>query len=120
VAEVATEATITCPECRSILRETMPTNACQFFYKCPGCGVTLKPLTGDCCVFRSYSDHQCPPKQAGSDPLLTLHGRAESDRVAVGISMHALMLPPRTILRLSHLGTSRTPVRGEFVGVIHV
>ncbi|WP_283809857.1 GDCCVxC domain-containing (seleno)protein [Bradyrhizobium sp. MOS003] len=29
----------------------MPTDACQFFSDCKGCGERLKPLLGDCCVF---------------------------------------------------------------------
>jgi hypothetical protein len=41
----------------------MPTNACQYFYRCEGCGTTLKPLPGDCCVFCSYSDTPCVPRQ---------------------------------------------------------
>ncbi len=41
----------------------MPPNACQYFYTCLGCGVVLKPLLGDCCVFCTYADHVCPPKQ---------------------------------------------------------
>ena len=57
------EATITCPECGATALETMPTNACVYFYVCTGCGVTLRPLPGDCCVFCSYSEHVCPPKQ---------------------------------------------------------
>ncbi len=43
----------------------MPTDACQFFYECKGCGVLLKPLPGDCCVYCSYGDVPCPPIQAG-------------------------------------------------------
>ena len=58
-----TVATIVCPECGHAENETMPTNACQYFYSCVGCGVTLKPLPGDCCVFCSYADQVCPPKQ---------------------------------------------------------
>ena len=34
---------ITCPECRHSETETMPTNACQWFYDCKGCGAVLKP-----------------------------------------------------------------------------
>jgi hypothetical protein len=60
----AAEATITCPECRFANRETMPENACLHFYTCTSCGTTLRPLEGDCCVFCSYSDQLCPPKQA--------------------------------------------------------
>ncbi|WP_395612206.1 GDCCVxC domain-containing (seleno)protein [Allosphingosinicella sp.] len=56
-------STLTCPECGKASIETMPTNACQFFYDCPHCGVLLKPLPGDCCVFCSYGDVPCPPIQ---------------------------------------------------------
>ena len=59
------EGTITCPQCGAKAHEQMPTNACQFFYTCPACQAILKPLPGDCCVFCSYSDVACPPKQAG-------------------------------------------------------
>ena len=43
----------------------MPTDACQFFYECKGCGARLKPKLGDCCVFCSYGSVPCPPIQAG-------------------------------------------------------
>ena len=43
--------------------ETMPTNACQFFYECLGCGELLRPKPGDCCVFCSYGTVACPPIQ---------------------------------------------------------
>ena len=64
---VVTEATITCPACGAAAVESMPTNACQYFYPCSSCGTLLKALTGDCCVFCSYSDQVCPPKQTGED-----------------------------------------------------
>lgn len=63
--QVVTEATITCPKCAHKNLEAMPLDACQFFYMCDSCGTTLRPLSGDCCVFCSYSDQLCPPKQAG-------------------------------------------------------
>ena len=44
-------STLTCPECGHVETETMPTDACQYFYDCKGCGTVLKPLPGDCCVF---------------------------------------------------------------------
>src|SRR6266704_2323276 len=44
--------------------ETMPTDACQFFYECKGCGAVLKPNPGDCCVFCSFGSVKCPPRQA--------------------------------------------------------
>jgi transposase-like protein len=59
------ESTITCPKCGHQATETMPTDACRFFYNCKGCGERLKPLDGDCCVFCSYGTMPCPPKQAG-------------------------------------------------------
>src|SRR3546814_15376318 len=56
-------STLTCPHCGHQATETMPTNACQFFYDCRGCGAVLKPKQGDCCVFCSYGDVPCPPIQ---------------------------------------------------------
>ncbi len=56
-------STITCPACGHRKTETMPADACQYFYECESCKVLLKPLAGDCCVFCSYGDHPCPPKQ---------------------------------------------------------
>jgi hypothetical protein len=54
---------LTCPECGHARSETMPVDACQFFYDCTGCGVLLKPQPGDCCVFCSYGAVPCPPVQ---------------------------------------------------------
>ena len=54
---------ITCPECGKEKEETMPTDACQYFYVCEGCRITLKPKKGDCCVFCSYGSVPCPPIQ---------------------------------------------------------
>lgn len=58
-------STITCPDCSAAREETMPTDACLFFYSCGGCGKRLRPLPGDCCVFCSYGTVKCPPIQAG-------------------------------------------------------
>jgi len=57
------ESTITCPECGHQQTELMPTDACQFFWDCPKCGVKLKPKEGDCCVFCSFGSIPCPPIQ---------------------------------------------------------
>ncbi|MBI1213459.1 MAG: hypothetical protein GC190_18520 [Alphaproteobacteria bacterium] len=62
--EVADLSTITCPSCGHRKTETMPTDACLFFYECTGCGVRLRPKPGDCCVFCSYGSDHCPPKKA--------------------------------------------------------
>jgi hypothetical protein len=59
------DAVITCPNCGTRSREVMPEDACQHFYRCAGCGEVLRPREGDCCVFCSYSDQVCPPKQTG-------------------------------------------------------
>ena len=36
-------STISCPECGHKQEESMPTNACQFFYECLNCKIVLKP-----------------------------------------------------------------------------
>ena len=56
-------STITCPYCSRAQSEVMPTDACQFFYDCKGCGALLRPKPGDCCVFCSYGSAPCPPVQ---------------------------------------------------------
>jgi hypothetical protein len=63
--QVWLKSTLTCPACGARTTETMPTDACQYFYDCPGCGTVLKPKSGDCCVFCSYGDTPCPPVQVG-------------------------------------------------------
>ncbi len=60
------QSTIVCPHCATAAIETMPTDACQYFYDCKSCGAVLKPLAGDCCVYCSFGDVKCPSKQAGS------------------------------------------------------
>ena len=63
---VILESTITCPTCGAHHTETMPTDACQWFYECTTCKTLLKPKAGDCCVFCSYGTVKCPPIQQGS------------------------------------------------------
>jgi hypothetical protein len=65
--EIILQSTITCPECGHTETEQMPTDACQWFYECKGCGVLLKPKKGDCCVYCSYGTVACPPIQEGTD-----------------------------------------------------
>lgn len=57
------QSTLTCPHCSAQRTETMPTDACQFFYDCKACGARLTPLAGHCCVFCSYGSVPCPPIQ---------------------------------------------------------
>ncbi|WP_366075807.1 GDCCVxC domain-containing (seleno)protein [Phenylobacterium sp.] len=61
-----TRSTLTCPHCGHRATETMPSDACQYFYDCRGCGAVLRPKPGDCCVFCSYGDMPCPPTQTVS------------------------------------------------------
>lgn len=56
-------STITCPDCGYRKEETMPTNACQYFYECNSCKTILKPTGTDCCVYCSYGTVTCPPIQ---------------------------------------------------------
>src|SRR5215469_4947089 len=65
---VIPSSTITCPACGTAKTETMPTDACQYFYECTGCGELLRPKPGGCCVFCSYGSVPCPPIQAGETP----------------------------------------------------
>jgi hypothetical protein len=65
--ETQARSTLTCPQCGHQVTETMPTDACQYYYDCQGCGVVLKPKLGDCCVYCSYGDVPCPPIQEGGD-----------------------------------------------------
>jgi hypothetical protein len=62
--EATLRSTLTCPECGHQSSETMPTDACLWFYECLACHTLLKPLAGDCCVFCSYGSVPCPPVQA--------------------------------------------------------
>jgi len=60
---VVLESVLTCPRCGVATQETMPTDACQFFYECGNCGTMLRPNRGDCCVFCSFGSVRCPPMQ---------------------------------------------------------
>jgi hypothetical protein len=65
MATLVLESIITCPACGHTRAESMPVDACQYFYECTGCGTLLKPKAGDCCVFCSFGTVKCPPKQTG-------------------------------------------------------
>ena len=65
--KVALQSVITCPLCGSQRNETMPTNACLYFYECQSCKTTLRPKSGDCCVFCSYGSVKCPPIQSETE-----------------------------------------------------
>ncbi len=63
MTEIVLQSRIRCPQCGHEEDETMPTDACQWYYECKGCGELLRPLKGDCCVFCSYGTVPCPPVQ---------------------------------------------------------
>ncbi len=64
--DIILQSEITCPECGVSKVETMPVNACQWYYECERCKTLLKPRKGDCCVYCSYGTVECPPVQEGS------------------------------------------------------
>ncbi len=65
--QVILQSIITCPLCGFTKEETMPENACQFFYACENCQQVIKPKSGDCCVYCSYGTVSCPPVQSGQN-----------------------------------------------------
>lgn len=64
IPAITLQSRIVCPSCSGATLETMPNDACQYFYDCKHCGAVLRPLPGDCCVFCSFADVKCPPVQA--------------------------------------------------------
>ena len=60
---VVPQSTVTCPDCGHVKEETMPTDACQWFYECESCRTLLRPKSGNCCVFCSYGSNECLPIQ---------------------------------------------------------
>jgi hypothetical protein len=70
------KSVITCPECGFAREETMPLDACAFFYTCTHCGTRLRPKPGDCCVFCSYGSVPCPPIQGDEQARALRAGRA--------------------------------------------
>jgi hypothetical protein len=59
---VVLDSLLICPHCGIAKLETMPTDACQFFYECVNCKTLLRPNAGDC-VFCSFGSVKCPPIQ---------------------------------------------------------
>jgi len=68
--KIKTESTLTCPKCMAKQKVKMPIDACLQFYKCTNCGEMLKPKEGECCVFCSYAETKCPPKQTEESKAL--------------------------------------------------
>lgn len=59
---VVMESTSTCGHVKT---DTMPADACQWFYECEQCHTVLKPKPGDCCVY--CCSVPCPPVQERGD-----------------------------------------------------
>jgi len=65
-ATIVMESILNCPNCGFTKQETMPSDACQFFYECTQCHTVLKPKPGDCCTFCSYGSVECPSRKVRS------------------------------------------------------
>lgn len=65
---IVLESVLTCPSCGFAKTETMPIDACQFYYECQNCKGLLRPRPGECCVFCSYGSVSCPPVQQSACP----------------------------------------------------
>ena len=72
---ITLKSVVTCPRCGFAREETMPIDACQFYYECESCKALLQPKPNHCCVFCSYGSVKCPPEQEAS--LCCTHGRSE-------------------------------------------
>lgn len=73
ISNVILLSELTCPECGHKKVETMPTDACQWFYECESCRAVLKPKPGDCCVYCSYGSVPCPPVQLNRNAKCCYH-----------------------------------------------
>jgi hypothetical protein len=58
-----TRSELICPFCGAQSTESMPVDACIYFFECTACGTLLRPKPGDCCVFCSFGSVPCPPVQ---------------------------------------------------------
>jgi len=58
-----TKSILTCPKCGFQKKEEMPTNTCQYRYRCPACGEDIKTIKGECCIYCCYGDYPCPSAQ---------------------------------------------------------
>ncbi|WP_428997407.1 GDCCVxC domain-containing (seleno)protein, partial [Pseudomonas aeruginosa] len=47
MSAIVLESVLTCPRCGFAKPETMPTDACQFYYECSNCKALLRPNPGD-------------------------------------------------------------------------
>lgn len=110
MAEPQLQSTLTCPHCGHQVIETMPRNACVARYDCKGCGETLKPLPGSCCVFCSYGSIPCPPIQQGVEPCCTpISDQSSKDWLGNSRSSLVAWWVPTALIVVSLLAS--TPLR---------
>ncbi len=64
---ISMESVLTCPECGTQTKETMPISTCQIAVQCLSCGGTMRARVGECCVFCSYGSVPCPSIQEESN-----------------------------------------------------
>ena len=69
MSAVGLQSILTCPHCGHRKTENMPTDSCQYFYKCEACFRVLKPKAGHCCVYCSYGSFPCPPMQESNSAV---------------------------------------------------
>lgn len=105
------ESVITCPQCGASKAETMPADACQFFYECSHCKALLRPNAGDCCVFCSFGSVKCPPIQQQSrccvtDPVMDPRS---CDSVRNPSHVLGFWIAPGGIAAAAFLGAGRHP-----------
>jgi hypothetical protein len=97
---VIAESTITCPSCGTSKKETMPIDACQFFYDCTGCGTLLsearrllrvlllwkRPVPADSgsgrerCLLRMIAPHKAALRKVAACPENRRHFRERGRR----------------------------------------
>jgi hypothetical protein len=60
---VVKDTVMTCPVCRSKVREKMSSEAPRRVYHCPNCLAWLSTKKGDHCIYDSYGSVKCPSVQ---------------------------------------------------------
>ncbi len=68
---VELNSVVACPSCGVATSVQMPTNACQFFWVCPGCGERLRPAVGGLLRFLLLWNGSLPTQTAGAGSALS-------------------------------------------------
>jgi hypothetical protein len=56
-------STVHCPLCGHKEKIMMPRYASKSYYQCQRCKIVFEAKGDRCCIFCSYGDVQCPPRQ---------------------------------------------------------